>query len=134
MLDDTRGDRNQGETGQDATERLMTVAENYQDGGKKKDSTVDMSWREGTVEERIAYALVKGVTTFIEEDTKEAWEKYPKPLEDIEGPLMDDIIAVTAKYHADDVFADIMHIAFDGCHQDFTFDFAFDFFRFDVRV
>lgn len=43
-----------------------------------------MSWREGTVEERIAHALVKGITTFIEADTKEAWEKYPKPLEVIE--------------------------------------------------
>ncbi|WP_037058748.1 MULTISPECIES: methionine synthase [unclassified Psychrobacter] len=88
-IEDVMLNRNQGESGQDATERLMTIAESYQDGGKKKDSTVDMSWREGTVEERIAHALVKGITTFIEADTKEAWEKYPKPLDVIEGPLMD---------------------------------------------
>nr|WP_299040000.1 methionine synthase [uncultured Psychrobacter sp.] len=88
-IEDVMLNRNQGESGQDATERLLTIAESYQDGGKKKDSTVDMSWREGTVEERIAHALVKGITTFIEADTKEAWEKYPKPLDVIEGPLMD---------------------------------------------
>ncbi|WP_298974197.1 methionine synthase [uncultured Psychrobacter sp.] len=88
-IEDVMLNRNQGETGQDATERLMSVAENFQNDGKKKDSTVDMSWREGTVEERIAHALVKGITTFIEADTKEAWEKYPKPLDVIEGPLMD---------------------------------------------
>ncbi|MGP4789755.1 methionine synthase [Psychrobacter sp. 1Y11] len=88
-IEDVMLNRNQGESGQDATERLMTVAENFQNDGKKKDSTVDMSWREGTVEERIAHALVKGITTFIDADTKEAWEKYPKPLEVIEGPLMD---------------------------------------------
>ncbi|MGM8885172.1 methionine synthase [Psychrobacter sp. 1U2] len=88
-IEDVMLNRNQGESGQDATERLMTVAESFQNDGKKKDSTVDMSWREGTVEERIAHALVKGITTFIDADTKEAWEKYPKPLEVIEGPLMD---------------------------------------------
>ncbi len=103
-IEDVMLNRNQGETGQDATERLMTVAENYQDGGKKKDSTVDMSWREGTVEERIAHALVKGITTFIEADTKEAWEKYPKPLEVIEGPLMDGMNIVGDLFGAGKMF------------------------------
>ena len=103
-IEDVMLNRNQGETGQDATERLMTIAENYQDGGKKKDSTVDMSWREGTVEERIAHALVKGITTFIEADTKEAWEKYPRPLEVIEGPLMDGMNIVGDLFGAGKMF------------------------------
>nr|WP_317200835.1 methionine synthase [uncultured Psychrobacter sp.] len=103
-IEDVMLNRNQGESGQDATERLMSVAENYQDGGKKKDSTVDMSWREGSVEERIAHALVKGITTFIEADTKEAWEKYPKPLEVIEGPLMDGMNIVGDLFGAGKMF------------------------------
>ncbi|WP_298978614.1 methionine synthase [uncultured Psychrobacter sp.] len=103
-IEDVMLNRNQGESGQDATERLMTIAESYQDGGKKKDSTVDMSWREGTVEERIAHALVKGITTFIEADTKEAWEKYPKPLEVIEGPLMDGMNIVGDLFGAGKMF------------------------------
>ena len=103
-IEDVMLNRNQGETGQDATERLMTAAENYTDDGKKKTSTVDMSWREGTVEERIAHALVKGITTFIEADTKEAWEKYPKPLEVIEGPLMDGMNIVGDLFGAGKMF------------------------------
>ena len=46
-------------------------------------------WRSGTVEERLAHALVNGVTEFVEADTREALEKYPSPLAVIEGPLMD---------------------------------------------
>lgn len=103
-IEDVMLNRNQGESGQEATERLMTIAESYQDGGKKKDSTVDMSWREGTVEERIAHALVKGITTFIDADTKEAWEKYPKPLEVIEGPLMDGMNIVGDLFGAGKMF------------------------------
>lgn len=103
-IEDVMLNRNQGESGQDATERLMTAAENYQNDGKKKDSTVDMTWREGTVEERIAHALVKGITTFIEADTKEAWEKYPKPLEVIEGPLMDGMNIVGDLFGAGKMF------------------------------
>ena len=103
-IEDVMLNRNQGESGQDATERLMTIAESYQDGGKKKDSTVDMSWREGTVEERIAHALVKGITTFIDADTKEAWEKYPRPLEVIEGPLMDGMNIVGDLFGAGKMF------------------------------
>ncbi|WP_298738492.1 methionine synthase [uncultured Psychrobacter sp.] len=103
-IEDVMLNRNQGESGQDATERLMSVAENFQNDGKKKDSTVDMSWREGTVEERIAHALVKGITTFIDADTKEAWEKYPKPLEVIEGPLMDGMNIVGDLFGAGKMF------------------------------
>lgn len=70
----------------DATERLLAFAETV----KKKDKTevADVEWRKGTVEDRLAHALVKGIVEFIDADTEEARLKYPKPLEVIEGPLM----------------------------------------------
>src|SRR5206468_12096387 len=49
---------------------------------------VDESWRQGSVEDRLAHALVKGVVDHIESDVEEARRKYPKPLHVIEGPLM----------------------------------------------
>src|SRR5262249_17861435 len=49
----------------------------------------DLSWREAPVEERLSYALVHGVVDYIEEDTEEARQKLPRPLDVIEGPLMD---------------------------------------------
>ena len=71
----------------DATERLVTFAETV----KKTDKTVtkDDSWRDGTVEERLSHALVRGLTDFIDQDVEEARVKYGKPLSVIEGPLMD---------------------------------------------
>lgn len=71
----------------DATERLLAFAENVKGDGKKK--VEDLSWREGSVEERLSHALVKGIVDFIEEDTEEARSKYQSPLKVIEGPLMD---------------------------------------------
>jgi 5-methyltetrahydrofolate--homocysteine methyltransferase len=71
----------------DATERLMEYAERNKEAGKKG-STQDLSWRNGTVEERLSHALVKGIVDFIDEDTEEARQKYGRPLYVIEGPLM----------------------------------------------
>ena len=71
---------------EDATERLLAFAE--QVTGSTKEQVKDETWRLGTVEERIAHALVKGVTSYIEEDTEEARQKFNQPLEVIEGPLM----------------------------------------------
>ena len=72
----------------DATERLLTVAEQYRgEAGRKTEA--DLSWRETTVEERLKHALVKGITEFIVEDTEEARVKLGRPLFVIEGPLMD---------------------------------------------
>ena len=72
----------------DATELLLEFAETVKgEGGKGK--VIDNSWREGTVEERLSHALVKGITEFIEEDTEEARQKYQPTLKVIEGPLMD---------------------------------------------
>jgi 5-methyltetrahydrofolate--homocysteine methyltransferase len=70
----------------DATERLVAFAETVKAKGKA--AVKDDEWRTGTVEERLAHALVKGITDFIDQDTEEARRKYPKPLAVIEGPLM----------------------------------------------
>ncbi|MEK9141004.1 MAG: B12-binding domain-containing protein, partial [Nitrospirota bacterium] len=53
-----------------------------------KAAVKDDEWRQGTVEERLSHALVKGITDYIDQDTEEARQKYPKPLKVIEGPLM----------------------------------------------
>lgn len=71
----------------DATENLMDAALPYT-GSSSKKSKEDLSWREAEVERRLAYALVKGITKFIEEDTEAARVNASKPIEVIEGPLM----------------------------------------------
>jgi 5-methyltetrahydrofolate--homocysteine methyltransferase len=71
----------------DATERLVTFADTVK--AKGKEVKVDDAWRGTTVEERLKHALVNGITDYIEADTEEARQKYPKPLDVIEGPLMD---------------------------------------------
>jgi len=72
----------------DATERLVSFAETF----KKKDKAVvageELAWRQGTVEARLSHALVKGIVGHIVTDTEEARQKYGRPLEVIEGPLM----------------------------------------------
>lgn len=71
----------------DATERLVEFAEKVKSNGKKiKEDTL---WRNEPVEERLKHALVKGITDFIEKDTEEARKKYSRPLDVIEGPLME---------------------------------------------
>ncbi len=70
-----------------ATDELIDYAERVKGGGRTL--VRDLSWREGTVEERLSHALVKGITEFIIEDTEEARQKYDAPLHVIEGPLMD---------------------------------------------
>ncbi|EJU9786785.1 TPA: methionine synthase [Vibrio vulnificus] len=74
----------------DATERLLEIAEEYRENavGKQEDASV-LEWRTWSVEKRLEHALVKGITEFIVEDTEEARLNASKPLEVIEGPLMD---------------------------------------------
>ncbi|GAA0309943.1 methionine synthase [Psychrobacter aestuarii] len=103
-IEDVMLNQNQGDSGQDATERLMTIAEHYQSGGKKKDSGADLTWREDTVEKRIAHALIKGITTYIDADTEEARLKYDRPLDVIEGPLMDGMNIVGDLFGAGKMF------------------------------
>lgn len=71
----------------DATERLVTFAEQVKGKGKEEEKK-DESWRTTSVEERLKHALVNGITDYIDGDTEEARQKYPKPLDVIEGPLM----------------------------------------------
>ncbi len=72
----------------DATERLLAFAETVRgEAGTRRED--DLSWREAPVEERLAYALVHGIDAFVEEDVEEARQLSERPLDVIEGPLMD---------------------------------------------
>src|SRR5205809_42268 len=71
----------------DATERLVTFAEGVHGSAIAKEE--DLTWRDAEVKERLSYALVHGIDRWIEEDTEEARQQYERPLEVIEGPLMD---------------------------------------------
>ncbi len=74
----------------DATERLITFSEKFKRGGKEAAGPAGVEeWRLGPVEERLKHALLKGITEHIDVDTEEARVKYGKPLEVIQGPLMD---------------------------------------------
>ncbi|NTA37706.1 methionine synthase [Agrobacterium salinitolerans] len=72
----------------DATERLLEVAERFRGTGEKQAKVQDLSWRELPVEKRLEHALVNGITDYIEADTEEARQKAERPLHVIEGPLM----------------------------------------------
>ncbi|HET7599838.1 MAG TPA: methionine synthase [Gemmatimonadales bacterium] len=71
----------------DATERLLEVAESVKGSGAAKGA--DLSWRAKPVQERLAHALVEGIADWIVEDTEEARQLYERPIQVIEGPLMD---------------------------------------------
>jgi 5-methyltetrahydrofolate--homocysteine methyltransferase len=71
----------------DATDKLTEIAENYK--GEKKKTVEDLQWREQSVEKRLSYALVNGLTDYIDADVGEALKSYQRALEVIEGPLMD---------------------------------------------
>lgn len=89
----------------DATDRLLDAAPRFKgDGSGAKAKEKDLSWREGTVEERLSHSLVHGITDFIVADTEEARQKYPKPLEVIEGPLMDGMGVVGDLFGAGKMF------------------------------
>jgi len=77
----------------DATERLVSFAETIQDGGEKTEAKA-AEWRSMAVEERLRHALIKGIVDHIEEDTEEARQLYPSPLQVIEGPLMNGMNAI----------------------------------------
>jgi 5-methyltetrahydrofolate--homocysteine methyltransferase len=70
----------------DATERLLEFAETVKGDGKKKE--LDREWRNNNVEARLAHALVKGIVEFIDEDVEECRKQFDRPIEVIEGPLM----------------------------------------------
>ena len=86
----------------DATERMVEFAETVRGEGKKRE--LDLSWREASVEERLSHALVHGIVDFIDEDTEEARQKLPRPLDVIEGPLMDGMKIVGDLFGAGKMF------------------------------
>jgi 5-methyltetrahydrofolate--homocysteine methyltransferase len=91
----------------DATEALIDHAEAIKNAGtqaRDKNSGPDLSWREGTVLERMTHALVRGITDFIELDTEEARLALGKPLLVIEGPLMDGMKVVGELFGAGKMF------------------------------
>ncbi|MDH2435821.1 methionine synthase [Pokkaliibacter sp. MBI-7] len=73
----------------DATERLLDIAPRYNSTGEAADNKQDQEWRSWEVNKRLSHALVKGIADFIDEDVEEARHHFSRPLELIEGPLMD---------------------------------------------
>jgi 5-methyltetrahydrofolate--homocysteine methyltransferase len=73
---------------EDATERLLELAEEYRGTGSRS-RVEDLSWREAPVASRLQHALLKGITQFIEHDAEEARQQSTRPIDVIEGPLMD---------------------------------------------
>lgn len=72
-----------------AGERLVDIAGKFSGTGEAQENKRDLEWRTWSVEKRLEYSLVKGITEFIDEDTQEALDKLGRPILVIEGPLMD---------------------------------------------
>lgn len=89
ILNQNQGDSSSEAGAQEATEKLLEVAEQYRGQSAAQKQVENLEWRNESVEKRLEYALVKGITTFIDEDTEEARLKSKRPLDVIEGPLMD---------------------------------------------
>lgn len=87
----------------DATEALLAIADNYKGGGATKE-VEDEEWRSHSVEKRLEHALVKGITTYIVEDTEECRQKCARPIEVIEGPLMNGMNVVGDLFGAGKMF------------------------------
>jgi 5-methyltetrahydrofolate--homocysteine methyltransferase len=86
----------------DATERLVAFAETVKGRGKKKEQ--DLAWRDAPVEQRLSHALVHGIVDYIEADVEEARRKAARPLDVIEGPLMDGMRVVGDLFGAGKMF------------------------------
>jgi 5-methyltetrahydrofolate--homocysteine methyltransferase len=86
----------------DATERLVEFAATVKTGARQQEH--DLTWREAPVEARLSHALVHGVLDFMDADVEEARLKYPRPLDIIEGPLMDGMKVVGDLFGAGKMF------------------------------
>ena len=86
----------------EATEALIVFAETVK--AKGKEIVKDEKWRDEPVEKRLSHSLVNGITDYIDADTEEARQKYPKPLDVIEGPLMDGMNVVGDLFGAGKMF------------------------------
>lgn len=88
----------------DATERLVEFAEKIRGQTQTVAAEKESSWRKNSVEERLKHAMVKGITDFIDTDAEEARQKYSRPLDVIEGPLMDGMRVVGDLFGAGKMF------------------------------
>ncbi len=88
----------------EAGDRLVEIAPKYAGDGAVADKKEDQEWRSWPVEKRLEHALIKGITEFIDEDTKEALEKLGRPINVIEGPLMDGMNVVGDLFGAGKMF------------------------------
>lgn len=87
----------------DSTERLLEIAERYK-GKKGEAKTEDLAWREKDVRQRLSHALVHGIDQYVETDTEEARQQSERPLDVIEGPLMDGMNVVGDLFGAGKMF------------------------------
>ncbi|MGF1470903.1 MAG: methionine synthase [Rubrobacteraceae bacterium] len=88
----------------DSTERLVELAEKYRDSGEESGGGQDLQWRTWPVAERLEHALVKGIAEYVEDDTEEARQEAARPLDVIEGPLMDGMNVVGDLFGAGKMF------------------------------
>lgn len=87
---------------EDATERLVEYADTIKSKGKE--IIRDEEWRKGTVEERLSHSLVKGIVEYLDDDVEEARQQYARPIQVIEGPLMDGMNIVGDLFGAGKMF------------------------------
>ncbi len=88
---------------ENATDKLIEYAESHKSDKSKKSEETEV-WRKNSVEERLRHAMVKGIMDYIDEDVEEARQKYPDPLNIIEGPLMDGMNMVGELFGAGKMF------------------------------
>jgi 5-methyltetrahydrofolate--homocysteine methyltransferase len=88
----------------DATERLLAIADKYRGDGSSAEKKEDLAWREWDVTKRLEHALVKGIDTFVDEDTEAARRQVERPIQVIEGPLMDGMNVVGDLFGAGKMF------------------------------
>ena len=88
----------------DATERLLEIADKYRGDGSEAKKEEDLEWRSWPVAKRLEHALVKGIDAFVVEDTEEARQQFDRPIQVIEGPLMDGMNVVGDLFGAGKMF------------------------------
>jgi 5-methyltetrahydrofolate--homocysteine methyltransferase len=88
----------------DSTERLLDLADKYRDSGDVSGNEKDLEWRSWPVSKRLEHALVKGIAEYAEEDAEEARQEASRPLDVIEGPLMDGMNVVGDLFGAGKMF------------------------------
>jgi 5-methyltetrahydrofolate--homocysteine methyltransferase len=89
---------------EDATERLISFAEQVKGKGKEGQIKEELEWRKAPVESRLSHSLIKGIIDFLDDDVEEARQKYDRPLHVIEGPLMDGMNIVGDLFGAGKMF------------------------------